>query len=615
MDRAFDYLVPEDIAGSVAPGTLVRIPFGHRKIRGIVVSVNEGTGDRELQSIIKPVVAVPLAPPPLASLLDWVSDRYVTPRGRVFDRIVPTRVRVSVPSPKPLGRPVVSASLGGYEGGAELLTALSGNDPGGWSLQVLPGTDRSALYAELILAASAAGQGSVLVCVPEVRFGSKVLEGLSRLWPEAARIDSSVGDAERAKGWVAGAAGHPLLLGGRSGVLAPAPDLRLVIVDEEESRTYKDDRSPRIDARRVALERARLQGAICVLASTTPSLESGWAARQGSLRRVGPPRAAAKAARPLVQLVDPPDGGLAPDLHRAVRETLRAGGKAGLLVPQAGFARALWCSACRRSLRCPVCEAGMGYEKERRTVSCPRCRLKKPAPDACPYCQANDFRFMGAGSERLSEQLAKAFPRAKVRRADPETISDADGHPDFGDADIYVTTWIGTKSALRPEVSVVGVLDADRLIRRPDFRASETAYQALAEMSEWAGPAASGGRLVIQTSEPGHHAVQAVVRGDYDFFLERELAARRELGYPPFSELIKVRASGPAAPGLIARASQVAADLGALILGPIPVRVGDEEASEILIKAKDAGQVAAGLRVILPGVPSGSRLRVDVDPR
>ncbi len=232
-----------------------------------------------------------------------------------------------------------------------------------------------------------------------------------------------------------------------------------------------------------------------------------------------------------------------------------------------------------------------------------------------PLLHRKRLRYMGAGSERLSEQLAKAFPRATVRRADPTTVEASSGHADFADADIYVTTWIGTKAALRPEVSVVGILDADALIRRPDFRAAETAYQAFAEMSEWAGPASAGGKLIIQTAEPEHHAVQAVVRGDYGYFLERELATRRELGYPPFSELIKVWASGPSGVALLERAVAAAISCGAVVLGPIPARRSGVDGTEILIKAADAGLVAAELRVILPEVPSGSRLRVDVDPR
>jgi primosomal protein N' (replication factor Y) len=194
-------------------------------------------------------------------------------------------------------------------------------------------------------------------------------------------------------------------------------------------------------------------------------------------------------------------------------------------------------------------------------------------------------------------------------------------------AGIYVTTWFGTKPELRPPVSLVGVLDADALTRRSDFKAAEQAHQALVEMSGWAGPASAGGRLVIQTNEPNHHAVQAVVRGDHDYFAERELEQRRELGYPPFKELVKISTAGPTANELIrAVAAILREDPTRRVLGPIEARFptgsrGEGGTSEpvvghqLLVKCDSAQEVALGLRDILPGVPRDTRLRVDVDPR
>ena len=222
---------------------------------------------------------------------------------------------------------------------------------------------------------------------------------------------------------------------------------------------------------------------------------------------------------------------------------------------------------------------------------------------------------MGAGSERLEEQLAKSFPRARVARMDPDVLEH--GAVPQAPLDIYVTTWIGTKPAIRPPVSLVGVLDAGALLRRPDWRATERAYQALVAMAEWAGPSSRGGRLIVQTTEPSHYALQAVVRGSYDFFLQRELAQREELGYPPFSELVRVVAHGPRRAGLIERAAGVARAFGR-VLGPVEATSrtnAERDALEILIKCPEAEPVAEALRDILASVPAGNRLRVDVDPR
>lgn len=613
VDRPFDYLVPDRSAGRIDIGSLVRIPFGHRRVRGIVVAVREGLAE-DLEEVTGLVLEAPIAPPPLPEVLDWMAERYSAPRGRVYARVVPPRVRVkveeagaSMPAWKPDG-----SLLRAYEGGEDLAGALTSGRGGAWCVRAAADEERGPLIAELVSLVD----GTALVAVPEVRYGSRVIETVQRFFPHAVRVDSTLEEGERARGLLSLAMGASIGLGGRATVLAPARHPAVMIVDEEQHPSFKEDRSPRYDARRVALERARRGGSACVFVSSAPSLEWGWAAHQAGMGWVEPPRERARAARPLVHIARPPESGLSQELHRAVRAELRAGGRVGLLVPAPGYARVLWCASCRRSVRCPRCEAGMAFARGERSIGCPRCGITQPAPSICPSCSANEFRYVGAGSERWEEQLGHMFPRARIRRMDPDVLEAAGRHPDrlVGDADIYVTTWIGTKPVIRPEVRLVGVLNADALIRRPDFRAAERAYQALTAMAEWAGPSGSGGRLLVQTEEPNHHAVQAVVRGDYRFFLQREAEQRRELDYPPFSELVKVRAAGKAEELLEeVRAAVSATDR---ILGPVPVRErGSDLGLEVLIKTRDAQEVASALRVILPRVPKGSRLRVDADPR
>jgi primosomal protein N' (replication factor Y) (superfamily II helicase) len=448
-----------------------------------------------------------------------------------------------------------------------------------------------------------------------VRYGSRVIESLARIWPELARVDSSVSSSERSAAWARLGLGASPGAGGRAALLAPAVDVRAIVVDEEHHHSFKEDRSPRYDARRVALERARAASAACVLVSSSPTLETGAAVLDGGLGSIEPERKEERAARPIIEMVEPqPDRALTHTLHERIAQTLREGGRVALLVPGRGYARALWCAECRRSVRCPRCEAGLFFDRNPPRVRCARCGYDERAPDVCPHCGANEFRYVGAGSERLSEQVAASFPRASVIRVDPDVLEKAKGLPDLSASDIYVTTWIGTKASLRPDVALVGVLDADWLIRRPDFRSAERAYQALVEMAEWAGPASGGGRLVIQTSEPNHHALQALARADYTFFLTRELEHRRELSYPPFSELVKVGAAGTSAQEVIRKAARICRRAGASVLGPIPIR-GPEETWQILAKASDAMVVAEALRDFVRGTRFEARLRIDVDPR
>ena len=612
LSRAFSYAVPSKLGSKVEVGSLVRIPLGGRRVRGVVVEFSDGPGDA-LEEISGLVIPVPLARPPLVELLDWISTRYVSPKGQTYARIVPPRVRAARPETAGSATPEEPKIVPSYEGGTRLLSAISEGGSGTWCLRVALGEDRGRIAVELIAAGLGAG-GAALIAVPEVRYGSATLSAVSEAFPNACRVDSAVGEAERSSSWIALARGEPVGAGGRATVLAPAPALRLIIVDEESHRTYKEDRSPRFDARRVAVERARLQGAVCVLVSTAPSVETGGAARSGAYNHVHPPRALDRSRRPLIEFIaKPTDRAVSHELHERVRDTLRAGRRVALLAPMSGYARALWCAGCRRSVRCPRCEAGMIYGQSSRDVRCPRCKLQSPAPDACRNCGASEFKFVGAGSERLSEQLGKSFPRAKVVRMDPTLVQELERGRKI-EADIYVTTWIGTKEAIRPDVGLVGVLDADALIRRPDFRSGELAYQALVEMAEWAGPAHEGGRLVVQTDEVGHHALQAIARSDYSFFLDRELAARQDLGYPPFSELIKVQVVGSDRDEVTARVVAAGRGGGARVLGPIEAGL-DEKRLELLLKCPSAEAIVPGLRELMADVPAGTRLRVDVDPR
>ncbi|MDQ3878717.1 MAG: primosomal protein N' [Actinomycetota bacterium] len=602
VDRIFDYTC-DDL--DLAPGMLVQVPFGGRTVRGIVTEVRTGIPERELQAIKKIVLETPVAAPPLDRYLTWLADRYLVPRPQTYERMVPPRVRVSIadrvtPPPR-----VSGGALASYIGGRELLDAVSVGRPGIWCVRPPWGTDRGALVTELVSAAP----GPALVTVPEVAFGSKVVDALVDARPDAVRIDSMQEPIDRARALITLARGGSLGIGGRATVFAPNPDLSLIVIDDEHDRSYKEERTPRVDARVALMQRARMQSATCVLISAHPRVETGYGALRGEIGYVHAERSVERAARPHVEFVDKPrDAAISHRLHRAIKETLARGKRVGLLVPASGYARALWCAQCRRSVRCPRCESGMRYDRAGRSVDCPRCGLRKTPPDSCPNCGSTDLRYLGVGSERLEEQISRSFPRARVARVDPATVGAAGT---ANEVDIYVTTWIGTKPALRPDVALVGLLDADALLRHPDFRAQEHAYQAFSEMAEWAGPKATGGRLLAQTEDATHHSLQALARGDYDFFLQRELEARRELLYPPFSELIEVRARDAESTGL-QRAAQICAAHGARVLGPAPLRAG--EGSAIVAKCRDAQEVAVSLRDLASSA-DGRMLSFDVDPR
>jgi primosomal protein N' len=602
VDRPFDYLVPAGLADQVVAGCVVGVTFGKRRMRAVVRDLSRRAPERELIPLDRVVVAEPVAGPPLGDLLDWEARRYITTTAASWSRVVPPRVRARA-ADTPDFEP-------GEEGGspdlAAVVEAIEAGGAGTWVVRPDPRVPRESVISSLVVAARG---GSALVAVPEVNYGSSVLEVLSTDHPGVLRTDSAVSETERSRAMLRLSRGRALGAGGRSIVHAPSPDLKLLLVDEEDHPSFKEDRSPRYDARRTAVERARLQRCTCVFVSPTPSVEAGFKAMTGDWGLSAPLRAVEREARPVVEVVAPdPKRSLTDELFHRIRDTLDAGRRVAVLVPAAGFARAMWCSNCRKSLRCPRCESGLFVDDaETLHVHCRVCSFESTAPARCPSCGLSAWRFLGTGSRRHEDQLVKSFPRVKVHRVDPDAID-----PPASPPDIYVTTWIGTKPALRPDVSLVAVLDADALIRRPDFRASENAYQAFAAMAEWAGPASSGGRLVLQSTDGGHHAVQAVARASYDYFLERELELRKDLSYPPFSELIRMWAS-PENESVVAEAAGVAKRAGGRVLGPIKARRAGRKVIEVLVKCPEAQIVADELRSMMS---SGRRnFSVDVDPR
>ncbi|MEA2487382.1 MAG: hypothetical protein QOF16_1036, partial [Actinomycetota bacterium] len=316
LDRVFDYSCD---GLHIEPGIVVQVPFGGRSVRGIVTTVRTELPERELQPIKKVVVAAPVAAPPLDGFLDWLAERYLVPRAQIYEKVVPPRVRVSVQKGS-AGHPITApALLTAFERGPELLSAISTRAGGVWCLRPPWGADRAALISELV---SSVNTGAALVTVPEVAYGSKVADVLMERWPGAVRVDSAQEPKERARSLLALAGGALLGIGGRATVFAPSHDVSLIVVDDEHDRSYKEDRTPRFDARSALIERARVQGAVCVLVSAHPRVEIGYAA-SASIGYVHADRSVERASRPHVELVDKPrDAAVSHLLHRRIRETL-----------------------------------------------------------------------------------------------------------------------------------------------------------------------------------------------------------------------------------------------------------------------------------------------------
>jgi len=465
--------------------------------------------------------------------------------------------------------------------------------------------------------------GQVLVIAPAVELAEQIAATLRGPdGPRVATYHSALRDTARRETWRRLLSQDAdVVCGTRSALFAPLARVRLIVVDDEQDPSYKADRAPRYHARRVALERGALEPAQVVLGASAPSVEAYAAAAAKTLRLV---RLGARGG-PRIEIVDMRRehergriGVLSRTLVGAVRRHLRAGGRVALFVNRVGYARVLACGECGTIIRCRHCLVPVPYDRETGTVRCRLCGHIEAAPGVCPRCKGVALRWAGPGTKRVEEVVAKLFPEFRLARVDRETATGFDrvaGEFAAGRLRLVVGTQLLLRGRrLRP--SLVGVIDADAPLYRPDFRAAERAFQQLSAMTT-----AAGAEAVVQSRIPDHPVLRAIGTARPDSWYEEELRARREFGYPPYTHLARITAVGPdvaAAASLAERAVAAARSTGVEVLGPAASPYGAHQARvHCLLRAGARDAVRAAARAAAQagaGRRTGARIIVEMDP-
>jgi primosomal protein N' (replication factor Y) len=452
-------------------------------------------------------------------------------------------------------RPAGSDLTPSQAGAVHLINAaLAARDPTPLLVDGPTGSGRTAVYAETIAASVAAGRPA-LVLVPEIALALPLVDRLrTDLGVEIAILHSGLADGERADAWRRIRAGAvEVVVGTRLAVLAPLPDVGLVIVDEEHDAAFKSDRTPRIQARDLAISLGRLAGAAVVLGSATPSVESYGLARAGKYRRSTLADRATGAA-PEVELID-----LRAELAAGNRGLLSrrlaglideldpgAGDRAILFINRRGAASAVLCRDCGSVQACRECTRPLVYHQAGMTLRCHHCGAAAPMATRCPTCGSPRIRFLGGGTERLESEVRARYPALRIGRLDRDVVERRGAAERLIDAfaegrlDVLIGTSLVTKGLDVPEVTLVGIVSADIGLTLPDERAAERTYQLLVQAIGRAGRGARPGRAVIQTYQPDHPAIRSVVAGDADAFYAAELALRERFGAPPFGRTVKL---------------------------------------------------------------------------
>jgi primosomal protein N' (replication factor Y) len=490
-------------------------------------------------------------------------------------------------------------------------------------LHGITGSGKTAVYLSAMQAVLAKGRSAILL-VPEIGLTPAVAADLHQIFgDEVAILHSGLSDDERAEQWrhIRNGESH-IVVGTRSAIFAPVPDLALIVVDEEHDHSYKQEETPRYHARDVAVMRAKMCNAAVVLGSATPSLETYYNAVTGKYRLLELPERIEKRPLPEVQVLDMreefqrtrKDEPLSRKLVEEIGERLARHEQVMVLLNRRGYSAFVLCRECGESVQCKNCAISMTYHKREHRLMCHYCGYTRPAPRTCPKCGSEYVQYLGTGSEKLEHILHGMFPQARIARLDRDTVH---GRDDFermlsalqaGEIDLLVGTQMIAKGHDVANVTLVGVVGSDAALSFPDFRAAERTFQLLTQVAGRAGRGDTPGKVVLQTFFPDHYAIQFAAAHDYHGFYEKEIRFRSWMHYPPFNAVsnVLVRSSkldeALAWSGILGKWFEASRLTGIRVMGPaaaVIVRLKTEYRYHFLLKSASRERMNAALRSML----------------
>jgi primosomal protein N' (replication factor Y) len=524
-----------------------------------------------------------------------------------------------------------------------LAAALARREFAPFLLAGITGAGKTEVYLRAAEAALAQGRTAILL-VPEIALVPALARAVERRFgAELAILHSGLGAGERHQEWERVRRGEArVVLGPRSALFAPFPpglDLGLVVIDEEQDSSYKQEIAPRYNGRDLALVRAQRAGAVALLVSATPSLESRWNVEAGKLAPLVLTARAGQGSLPEGILVDlreeaprrtPGEVHVSERLREEITGTLAAGGQAILLRNRRGYSPVLLCRACGEDMRCEDCGLPRTYHRRARQLVCHYCGSTRPVPERCPACGEATLEPVGAGTERVEERLRELFPGVAIDVLDRDSARRPGGPAALlerfarGDVKILVGTQMVSKGHHFPEVSLAAVLSADSYLGFPDFRAVERTYNLLTQLAGRAGRGERPGKVVIQTYHPAHYAIQAALTGDDAGFAREEMRFRRIFHYPPYTRMVQLLVRDKGRERARDLAVGVANDLldhplgrTVRISGPAPApleRLRGQWRFQLLVRSADGRELHRLLTAVLPKNP-GWDLTIDVDPQ
>ncbi|MCX7023406.1 MAG: primosomal protein N' [Spirochaetes bacterium] len=635
VDRVFTYRV--DPGTEVRVGVRVEAPFGRRELTGFVTGLADSTDVPEagVKTIRRVVDAEPLFDEGTISLARWVAGMYFCAFGEALSAMLPTgRREIEAPALPLDDEPPGSTPLELSDEQRKAMERVLSAPDGTRYLFGMTGSGKTEVFLQVAEATLAEGRG-VIYLVPEIALTRQVTEAVTRRFgSRCAIIHSRLTPSQKLSEWRRILRGEAdVVVGARSAIFAPVRNLGLVVLDEEHEGTYKAGSSPRYHARQVAMRRCTEAKARLLMGSATPSAESFLLMRDGRIERLDLTKRLAGGKLPEIEVVDMKQegGAISRRLAEAMRAAKDAGGQTVLFLNRRGFSFFFRCGSCGAELTCRHCSVPLTFHKERGRVVCHYCGYSAPPPSACPECGSLDVGWAGFGTERVEEDVARLFPDMTVARLDAdsaakrgalETILD-----DFraGRVDVLLGTQMVAKGLNFPGVKLVGVVLADTSLNLPDFRAAERTFSLVTQVAGRAGRFTPDGRVIVQTFRPRSPVVRFAAAHDIEGFYASELAAREELGFPPFARLVRIvfrskdGARAVEASKAFAEAAAAFAPAGTEVLGPAECPIGmvaGNTRMQVVLRSVDPNGARTAVRDAIARflVPANVHVEIDPDP-
>ena len=556
------------------------------------------------------------------------------------DSFFPGQEEEILPSPVPKLNPDQERVVRELHDTCDLVES-GGNAPVPFLLHGVTGSGKTEVYLRALARILEAGK-SGLVLVPEIALTPQTVERFRARFESAgvAVLHSHLSDAERREEWMRIQRGEArIAIGARSAVFAPLVKLGLIIVDEEHENTYKQEETPRYHARDVAVMRAKIEGCPVILGSATPSVESYRNARLGKYRLLELPRRADAQIMPLIRVVDlrlqgkrsKSDGGLSAPLQMGIGKRLELGQQTILFLNRRGYSTSMLCQQCGHVCRCPNCSLSLTLHRAEARLACHLCGYQGKPPTRCPECRDPGIQQAGIGTQRVEETVRKFFPTARIARMDADTMGRKGSYREVlgkfraRQIDILIGTQMIAKGLDFPNVTLVGIINADIGLHAPDFRAGERTFQLLTQVAGRAGRGETEGEVIVQTFSPASPSVQHARHHDYEGFFDQEISFRENFGHPPFTRMLLIQIRGVSqektlfSAEAVAKAFQKAAPSRVQVSAAVPApleRAHGQFRFHVALKSASGSLLGKLAREVTREMkfPEGIVMTFDVDP-